>query len=89
MVLAYLWLPGFLATMASWCLITWRRLFFYLMQTEGAAEVPSVLLPTELGTARHVLFNTQLKWSSVMAMSGRPSSLHLAALSWLPSLLFL
>lgn len=57
--------------------------------TRRAAEAPSVPLPGELGAARHVPFNTQLKCSSVMAMSGRPSSPHLAAVSWRPSPLFL
>ena len=76
--LAHLRLHGFLATLACCCLIRLRTLFFFLMQTIAVAEAPSELLPMELGTARPVLFNTQLKWSSAMAMSALPSSLHVA-----------
>lgn len=56
--LAHLWLPGFLATLACWCLIMLRRLFFFLMQTKGAAEARSEWLPTELGM--HAMFSSTL-----------------------------
>lgn len=50
---------------------------------------PVCAAPRGVGTVRCVLFHAQLKWSSMMAMSPQQATLHLAALSWLPSLLFL